>query len=256
MRLAVGVFVPHTAVVAYTARARRRQRRRLAQAVTVAGTGGPPPFAYEPAVAFLTGRGIDEGTVRLGSIPEESMGVVAEAIARHAPDGPLRALQVGNFVGVSLAALTDVLVRRDPGSVVVSIDPGLPHLGVRDPQREALALLGEFGLQRNNVVVPGYSLGRSREGAACEDVLANLERLGQRFDVALIDGNHDAGYVRAELGVLVRLLNDGGLLVLDDVSPEYAGLRDLFQEVVGDGAWPLERVAGDARLGVLRKLAH
>lgn len=252
VRLVVGLFVPHTVVVLVQ---RMRSRRRAPGLVVrpVAGARTPRPFAYEDAVSLLVARGVDEDVVRLGSIGARSLAFAAEAIGKHAPPGPLRVLHVGNFVGLSLAALSDVVVRHDPGSVVVSIDPNRTHLGVEDPQSHVLALLNEFGLQRGNVVVCGYTFEGSADGPAGEDTLPDLERLGQRFDLAVIDGNHDTAYLRRELEVVVRMLEDGGLLILDDVSHAYQGIRELFDELVAGDAWPLRKVGRDERLGVLRK---
>lgn len=220
------------------------------------------PFEYEDAVALLVSRGVDEQTVRTGSIPQGAMGFVADVVREHCPRRPLRALHVGNFVGISLAALSEIVVRHDPDSVVVSVDPNLRHLGVHDPQRHVLAVLDHFGLQRSNLVICGYSLHRSandtRVGAfpdlpAGENALANLVRLGQRFDVALIDGNHGYDYVRGELELLTHLLDDGAVLVLDDIANRYARVLELFEEVAADGSWPFVEVDRDARLGILRK---
>ncbi|HYH59530.1 MAG TPA: class I SAM-dependent methyltransferase [Thermoleophilaceae bacterium] len=222
------------------------------------------PFDFEGAVAFLVGRGVEEPTIRLGAIGAESMSFARATITRHCPGRPLRVLHVGNFVGMSLAALSDIAVSHDPGSVVVSIDPNLDHLGVTDPQQHVLALLDHFGLERNNLVICGYSLNRVAnetsagtfaDKPACDGTLASLERLGQRFDVALVDGNHDRDYVRRELEVLIGLLDDEGLLILDDISNVHTKLPELFEEVLGDDRWPLELVDRDERLGVLRPIA-
>jgi predicted O-methyltransferase YrrM len=205
----------------------------------------------------LTGRRVDLGMIRYGSMPQTTMDCIARVIDELAPRRPLRVLHVGNFVGVSLAALSDIAAEHHPDSRVVSIDPNSRHLGVDDPQGHALALLGHFGLDHVNVLVCGYTLARavSDGAAACAEVLASLEALGQRFDVAVIDGNHDPDYLRAELTALVRLIDDGGLLMLDDVSEQFVGVRALFEEAHRDPAWPLEQIAYDGeRLGVLRKV--
>jgi hypothetical protein len=205
---------------------------------------------------------VDEQIIRLSSIPERNLQFVGAAIAQNCPRKALRVLHVGNFVGVSLVALSDFVIQHHPGSLVVSIDPNLPHLGVHSPQDHALALLAQFGMQRNNILICGYSLNRTDNktklgtiaaAPACEHTLENLERLGHRFDLALIDGNHSADYLRGELTVLVRLLTAGALLILDDVSKSYPHLQDLFNEVVSSPAWPLEKVAHNGTIGLLRR---
>ena len=251
-RLAAGLLVPHTVVVLVQ---RSRQRRRVARLVRRA----EPPvrssrqFDYEDAVALLIARGVDEEIVRVASIGRSSMRFVASLVERNSPRRPLRALHVGNFVGVSLAALSDVLARHDRDSVIVSVDPNLTHLGVEDPQSHALALLAEFGLERGNVVVCGYSLEATGAAPGGEEVLPGLERAGARFDLALIDGNHDSAYLRREVEVLARLLEPAALLFLDDVSPAYPDVRALFEELAADADGPFENVARDERLGVLRR---
>ena len=260
-RLTAGMFIPHTAVVLARQLGGRAPRAPVA---LQAPEGGVAPFSYEEAVSFLVSQGIDEQAVRVGSIPAASLRVIEDTVERHLPRRPLYVLHVGNFVGLSLAALSDIAMRHDPASTVMSVDPNLPVLGVDHPQGAAVALLSHFGLQRNNVVVCGYSLERAEAHTvlgsfasaepAGEETLVSLERLGVYFDLVLIDGNHDAAYLRRELEALVRLTGEGALLALDDVSHVYKDVRRLFKEVAGDDGWPLEEVERDERVGVLRRV--
>jgi hypothetical protein len=220
------------------------------------------PFSFEEAVALLISRGLDEEVIRLSSIPETHLRFAGAAIARNCPRRALRALHVGNFVGVSLAALSDIVLQHHRGSLVVSVDPNLPHLGIDNPQDHVLALLAQFGMLSNNVVICGYSLhltdnktklGTIEASLACEQTLENLERLGLQFDLALIDGNHAEDYLRAELSVLVRLLPAGALLILDDASKWYPHIQDLFREAAASPAWPFEKVTHDGTIGILRR---
>jgi Methyltransferase domain len=254
VRLGAGLLVPHTVWVVM----QRLRARRRAAALMGRPRGGPRttrPFAYEEAVSLLVDRGLDEGLVRFSSIPRDSIAFAGDVIGEHAPSGPLRVLHIGNFVGLSLAALTDIVVAHDPGSVVVSIDPNLAGMAIEDPKNHALALLAEFGLLGSNVVIEGYSMEGTADRAAGQNTLGSLERVGARFDVALVDGSHAIGYVRREVEAVVRLLDDGGLLMLDDVSHRFEQIRELFGELAVDDAWPLEKVDRDGRLGVLRKTA-
>jgi predicted O-methyltransferase YrrM len=221
---------------------RPRLRRWLGRNWVVPGS---PPFAYEATVKFLRERGVDEHVIRLGSIDALSMRFAAATIDRHARPGPLRVLHVGNFVGVSLVVLSAIVVGRDPGSVVVSIDPNKTHLGVDDPESHVRALLERFGVADNNRVVRGYTL---------DGPFDDLEARGERFDVALIDGNHDPDYLRGELEALVHLVEPGGLLILDDVTNTYEGVRRLFHEVAASREWPFEPVTRNVRLGILRRV--
>lgn len=255
------MFVPHTAVLGVRALRRRLRGHASPAPLLRPASGARRPFTHGAAVAFLVGRGLDPEAVLLGSIQEQSLRFAEEVIERHATEGPLRALHVGNFVGVSLAALSDVLFRRDPGSVVVSIDPNLPHLGIEDLQGHVMALLDHFGLLGSNVVVCGYSLERAvstkKEGVpalpASENTLAALSRLDQRFDLVLVDGNHDADYLRRELDAILPLLSRGGILILDDVSRHHEPVRRVYEELLADEARSVREVGRDERLGILLK---
>jgi hypothetical protein len=158
--------------------------------------------------------------------------------------------------------------------VVVSIDPNITHTGVTDTQTATMMVLTHFGYQPYNVVICGYSLEKSfgddairtdeydpksawADEAACENVLLSLTGVGLQLDVAVVDGSHNAAYLRRELEAIVPLLRVGGLLILDDVSEVWAGIRDLFGELGAPGSqWPLEHVDHDGRLGVVRKTAQ
>jgi hypothetical protein len=240
-----------------------------------------PPFDHEAAVAFLVEEeGIDEQMVRDGSVPPESLAFIASHLGRYLPAGPALALHVGNFVGISLAALSAALRDHHPDSIVISVDPGIPHRGVEAPDRVALRLLDRFGLTFNNIVISGFSREKSvrddglvcgphpaytapletveaalATDAACEGVLANLVRMLEgRFDLVMLDGNHDGDYLREELIDARRLLRDGGLLVLDDVDGGvWADIAAVFAELSGGGSG--YRQSGfDGRVGLLERM--
>jgi hypothetical protein len=70
-----------------------------------------------------------------------------------------------------------------------------------------------------------------------------------------MDGHHDAGYLRREVSLVSEMLEEGGLLFLDDVSIVWKGIRELFKELGEDSAWTFEQVGYDGRVGALRKVA-
>jgi hypothetical protein len=275
-RLIGGMFVPHTVVVlVHALRLRRRSRRALEEALPPAPAASPRPFDESEAISALVARGLDEDNVRAGSIAGAHLRFLDRAIHEHLrTEPPHRALHVGNFVGISLAALTDSLLElggeADP--LVVSIDPNIPHNDIADPQTATLDLLSYFGYQRHNVVICGYSLEKTigNEGlrsdhydptkvctgeAACENVLVSLAELDLGLDVVLIDGTHNAAYLRRELQTTLPVLRPGGLLILDDVTDVWVGIRKLFGELGAPGSpWPLEVVDHDGRLGILQRL--
>jgi len=65
------------------------------------------------------------------------------------PMRPQIALHIGNFVGISLAYLTCFLAEQHCDSLVVGVDPDVPHRGIRHPQEHVAALLTACGLENN-----------------------------------------------------------------------------------------------------------
>jgi Methyltransferase domain len=268
-----GLVVPHSFVlIARALRARVLSPRRLelfAATTEASADSQPRAFDYEEAVGLLVAMGCDEEAVRSGSIQDGSLKFVGETIGeRLGSERPLQALHVGNFVGLSLASLTSGLVERNGRSTVVSIDPNIQHVGIENTQTYTLALLTRFGLQHNSLLVCGYSLEKvpgndgiknadyeplTASEVACESTLASLQRLGTRFSVVMMDGHHDAWYLRRELALVQDMLEEGGLLFLDDVSAIWKGIRELFKELDEDSAWSLEQVGYDGRVGALQK---
>lgn len=196
-------------------------------------------------------------------MPEASFRFMAELVGEYLPrNHPVRALHIGNFVGLSLCYLSWLVRDRHPCSVVVSIDPNTPHRGIEGPQKHVFALLHRFGLLDTNLVIPGYSVNRTggeRQAASeddvarefgCENVLSSLARLcGPRFDLVVIDGNHEESYLAQEVAALRDVLADGGLLVFDDIS-EWQGVTRVFEDVLRDGGFV--RVGDDGRVGVIQ----
>jgi len=223
----------------------------------------PAHTRVEQAIGFLVDRGLDEHAVREGSMPEGSFDYTAELISDRLPrDRPVRALHVGNFVGVSLCFFSWLVRERHPGSVVVSVDPNTTHRGVEDPQAHVLALLGHFGLLDANLIVPGYTLEQTigeagseteadhLEGLACEHVLAGLKRLcGQRFDLVLLDGNHEQSHLARELTALEGLLAENAIVVFDDVT-EWEGVVEVFRQALRDERFV--ELGQDGRVGILQ----
>jgi len=239
-------------------RRQRKARRSIeAKRVTEAPSAGT---RVEEAIGFLVDRGLDELEVREGSMPEDSLNYIAELVSDRLPsDRPVRALHVGNFVGVSLCYFSWLVRERHPGSVVVSVDPNATHRGIEDPQAHVFALLEHFGLLANNLIIPGYTLERTPggvteadylEGLACDNVLASLERLcGQSFDLLLLDGNHEQSYLAREFAALRGLLADNSIVVFDDIT-EWEGVVAVFGQALQDDSFV--RLGENGRVGVLQ----
>ncbi len=242
-------------------------RRERIVAVRAAGASGSVQGDdREQVIAFLKARGLDEKHLVEGSVPPQSLGYILEqAIAPLDPARPVTALHIGNFVGVSLAFLATVLRRRHPDALVVSVDPNLTHRGISNPQAHVSALLTACGVQRNVMIIAGYS-GRksiSNDGVvfdgydpekefskecACEESIRNLSALcPQTFDLIMMDGNHEASYLLEEIQTVLPLLKVGGVVILDDVDAAWAEIRGVFAQISNFGMKP---IGTDGRVGV------
>jgi hypothetical protein len=221
----------------------------------------PRKTRVEAAIRFLVDeRGLDESEVRQGSMPESSHDYLAEKVLDRLPsDRPLRALHVGNFVGVSLFYISLLVRERHPESLVVSIDPNIPHRGIEDPQSHALALLHHFQLLSRNLIITGYTLEHSYDatteadhlsGIACENVLLGLHDLtGASFDLVIIDGNHEESYLAREIAAVRPLLGDNGIVVFDDIT-DWSGVAEVFRQTAQDDSWV--QLGENGRIGILQ----
>ena len=272
LKFVVGLVVPHSVVVV-GARLRRRRlnrarRKRLDEAAARSSFRRPVSFDYQDAVRFLVQRGIDGDVVLQGSMPEASLHYCAALLAEHLEAGPVLGVQIGNFLGLSLAYFTHVIAARHEHSRVVSIDPNIPHLGVDKPAAEALALLEHFGLQGHTLMLTGYTLEKNLsnhgfiyagydplkrydEEVSCEHQLEGLALWSRNaFHFCVIDGNHDAAYLRREVEWIDQLLHPGGLLILDDVTEVWEEIRRVHATM--DRTRYLD-LGSDGRVAVLKK---
>lgn len=245
------------------------RRERIARVLSQAPSGAKfKGYDYEQVAQFLIRRGLPEFHVREGSVPRPSLDFLAEEVLLKIPSNcPPKALHIGNFVGVSLAYIAATLAERNPAAIVVSVDPNLCHRSVSNPQAHVAALLAACGLQRNAIILAGYSGAKSlsNDGVvfagyepdrefvnedACEMTLVNLGKLSTKaFDFVMMDGNHEAEYLIEEIKQTLPLLKEGAYVVLDDVDEAWTEIRDVFQNIRSLG---LTAVSSDGRIGVAR----
>jgi hypothetical protein len=191
-----------------------------------------------------------------GSMDREGLDFILDRIET----GP--GLHIGNYAGLSLAYLAG-----HTGDVVVAVDPNVEHWGLPHPQDVVVRLLHAAGVEDRVLLVCGYSLGwnPSNDGSviagydpgeqypneiAPVGVLPLLEGFQMQFGWAVLDGNHDPDYLRAELDHLAPLLREGGLAFLDDCDAYWPEIRAVF-EGVPEG-WRAD--GHDHRIGVLRRI--
>jgi len=244
-----------------------RERRR-AEFKAQFRPGKPLTFTYDRAMALLDELGIDPVQSRGGSMPEASLDFMRQHFACLDRDKPVVALHVGNFLGISLAYLANALAELNPESKVVSIDPNIPHRGIQRPGDVVLTLLTQFGLVGRVAILTGYSLEKNLSGQghvfkgydpiagwnsekACTHQLQLLHELApSRFDLCLIDGNHEAEYLQRELDQVSRLLRPGGLLVLDDVADAWPEVQAVYAAIAPT---IFSKLGTDGRIGILVK---
>lgn len=268
-RLLLGWVVPYNGVKLYwwIQEGQRRARRRQPAGRRSPGDR-PAHYSYAEALRFLADAGLDIEVVRAMSMPEASLQYCCNHL--RSDGGPLRGLHIGNFVGVSLAHFSANIKKLHEDSRIVSIDANLQQRGIGNPADIVVALLREFGLERDALMLIGYSLegtGPDREARydparpleaiatekRLEGQLEALHLLGLRsLDFAVLDGSHDQAYVTRELVAVRGMLRANGLVFLDDASPMWPDLQRQFSDAAAVG---FEVVGSDGRVGVMRKAA-
>jgi hypothetical protein len=223
---------------------------------------------YEKVIEFLVGQGVSELDVREGSIPQASLEFINKVVlSKLSTEKPLLVLHIGNYVGVSLAYITEMVVKLNPQSVVVAIDPNIPHRATSNPQSLVMKLLHRCGLQGNVISITGFSERKniSNDGAifgaydpvssyseefSCDRVLSNLRTIFEKkFDVVCLDGNHHADYLESELKSILPLMKEDSWVVLDDVDDAWVEIRNVFNSASKFG---FEVVATNQRVGIAR----
>lgn len=116
---------------------------------------------------------------------------------------PARILEIGMANGISSAyiAMAQNTYGKTRNAHII-IDP----FQSTQWQNAGKALLKRLDLYHNVTVLEDYSLR----------AIPELEKQGQTFDFAFIDGNHCLDYTLSDLLLADRVLHTGGLIVLDD----------------------------------------
>jgi hypothetical protein len=235
---------------------RERAKKRYASIAAGGDQGNAVIETYDDLIWLAVISGADETALRHTSISEPSLKFMLD----HIGDGP--GLHIGNYAGISLAYLA---ARTD--ELIVAVDPNVHARGLAHPQDTVCRLLAAAGVQDRVVLVCGYSGQKnpSNDGwvwadgydpqaeyaneAAPEQVIRNLSRLGLTFGWALMDGNHDAAYLRSELEGIRPLMQSGARVFLDDCNDAWSEIRAVFDDP-GTG-WSTR--ATDGRIGILQK---
>lgn len=139
-----------------------------------------------------------------GGIPEASAAVLQRLVYETRPS---YCLEIGMGMGVSTLAILYALAKLGHGRLT-SIDPNERERGPQKPNGVGLEAVRRAGLSHllEFVEQPSYV------------ALPALLREGRRFDLIFIDGWHSFDYAFVDYFYSDLLLNEGGVLVFDDVG--------------------------------------
>jgi hypothetical protein len=201
---------------------------------------------------MLVDKGVNEQQIREGSVPESSLVNLFSVLENRFKNLPLlNALHIGNFVGISLTYIANSLKKLNANSVIVSVDPDIPHRGVNFPQQYVNYLLTAFGLQKMNIVLTGFTLEKNigddgggiyfsnlnEEKHYLTDYIATymlykLLNLDLNFNLSIIDGNHEQNYLEREIKLVNKLLSKNGILVLDDANENWEEVNSVYKKIL------------------------
>ena len=154
-------------------------------------------------------------------------------------EGATRTLEIGLGYGVAALFVCEALLLNGDGARHVTLDP---HQETRFG-RIGLQLLEEAG------VLELVELHAEESQIALPRLLA----AGERFDLAVVDGNHRFDGVFVDLVYLARLVRPGGIVFVDDYQlPSVARAVSFF---LTNRDWKVEEISTDDDLhhwGVLR----
>jgi|GEM_PF-1377186 len=219
---------------------------------------------YQGVINYLVNKGVTLHHVSEGSVPEKSLSFICSIVFNNF-EGKLNLLHIGNFVGVSLVYLAEKAKRHNPDSLVIGIDPNIPHREVINPQNFVLKLVNECNLTRNVMIVTSYSRLKSvsNDGVvygkydpvdshdkeiSCENAISNLTKITDHaFHAAFLDGNHEADYLEKEIIGILPLIAPNGYIILDDVDNNWGEIKAVFEKLPSFG---LKSLQCDGRVGI------
>lgn len=146
-------------------------------------------------------------------------------------EGALRTLEIGLGYGVAALFICEGLAANGLDGRHVAVDPyqltGLPHhrttfagVGLQILEEAGVRDLVEFHAEESQIVLPR--------------LLAD----GRRFDLAFLDGDHRFERVFLDLIYSGRLLDEGGIVFVDDA--QFPGVRKAVDFCVANLDWVAE----------------
>jgi len=136
---------------------------------------------------------------------------------------PKRILEIGTRTGLSLCQLLSAYIDYSPIERIVSFD--LFNDGYISPALVKLNLKA-LNIPQSIIDKIEFNIGDSRSTVP----LFVQNNPTQKFDWVLVDGSHEKLDARLDLENVVNLVDTGGVLVFDDISPDGMSLDDVWQQ--------------------------
>lgn len=150
-------------------------------------------------------------TATLGDLLNTHLTAVADRVGKDKLDiletGSIRSSQIRFRDGDGWSTVVLATYAKMHGGTATSID--------LDTAVAADVLAG-YGLNDHVQLVTGHSI----------DVLAGYLAEGKTFDFILLDSDNDADLILHEYFIALRLIRDGGTIMIDDVEP---GSREVLK---------------------------
>jgi hypothetical protein len=201
----------------------------------VAAISGAQRAEYHVSVGYTTL--IDLETRGLGRIAGSVQNIVGKLVTVPLLDPPNEdVLEIGTLFGMFAAGLERQLARTGRQPRITIVDPleGLQLQGGRDDQVDRTAVPVVEDVVRRNLQLAGVPADRVRlfKGLSGDDAI-RAAAADRRYGVVVVDGDHSAAGVAADLEYAEQVAAEGAVVVLDDY---------------GDEKWPQVQQAADAHL--------
>lgn len=188
-------------------------------------------------------------TIKVHSAISASEGQFIQTLVRQSD--PTISLEVGLAYGISALFICDALNIRE-GTQHIAIDPTQSGpIGPADHCTSRGDSWGGIGIE--NLRRAGYGDIVRLIEAPSYRALPELERSGQRIDFAFIDGWHTFDFVLLDFFFIDRMLNVGGVVVLDDTS--WSAIRKACRFVRRSLAYSVVGAEGRDPISLKRRLA-
>lgn len=195
---------------------------------------------------------------RLGSIKLIDGLLLYELVCR---EKPARILEVGSFLGFSTRWL--LAASEHFGGCVTAFDPGIPHRIFADTLGHLKSYCGDFSdrLEQVQGYLPPVRYAQLAKKihdcgqwpgslAAVEARLRSIPEFTEpfgRFDFAFVDGDHSYKATQANVELVSRMIEPGGLIVVHDAVTWLDVEPALFDLCAGSqGTLELIEIAGQA----------